>query len=303
MANFRFQLEKYSGIKSRYRCPSCKTRNSFARYIDIEHNKHLSTYVGRCNRESKCSYHYTPKQYFKNRCIRPEITSPGSSTAHTEKPVSYISKYWQEKSLRYYSQNNFVQFLLSLFDEEKVASLINNYQIGTSKKWKGATIFWQSDVNNRIRTGKIILYDPVIGKRIRKPYDHIGWIHKELKLTGYNLQQCLFGEHLLLKHKNKTVAIAEGEKTALICSMFFPEYLWLATGGICNLNLSKLKPLIERKVILFPDLDAYDSWSKKADELLEHMDISVSRHHFFISSVNKRILGDDLADYLIRGRV
>jgi hypothetical protein len=36
--------------------------------------EHIHPSVGRCNRESNCGYHYTPKQYFQVNfalCIKP----------------------------------------------------------------------------------------------------------------------------------------------------------------------------------------------------------------------------------------
>jgi hypothetical protein len=42
----------------------------------------------------------------------------------------------------------------------RTQELIAQFYIGTSKHWPGATIFWQIDHQGRIRTGKIMLYDP-----------------------------------------------------------------------------------------------------------------------------------------------
>lgn len=57
------QLETYRGTKSRYTCPACNSKGVFVRYKD-ERGEYLSNDVGRCNRETKCGYHYKPKQYF-----------------------------------------------------------------------------------------------------------------------------------------------------------------------------------------------------------------------------------------------
>jgi len=62
---YRFTLQKYSGPSSKYRCPSCNQQRRFTRYIDTETGEQLPDHVGRCDREDKCGYHYTPKQYFK----------------------------------------------------------------------------------------------------------------------------------------------------------------------------------------------------------------------------------------------
>ena len=62
------------------------------------------------------------------------------------------------------------------------------------------------------------------------------------------------------------VVIVESEKTALICSMIFPEYIWLATGGC-----SHIKPIVwirgvlsKRKFLLFPDTGEYEYWKREA---------------------------------------
>ena len=59
------------------------------------------------------------------------------------------------------------------------------------------------------------------------------WVHTNLKAAyllqpEWRLTQCLFGEHLLNdKDKvNATVALVESEKTAVICSLLLPEYIW-----------------------------------------------------------------------------
>ena len=65
MNTYRFTLEKYRGISTRYTCPQCGRKHTFTRYIDTENNnQYISDNVGKCNRLDKCGYHYTPKQYF-----------------------------------------------------------------------------------------------------------------------------------------------------------------------------------------------------------------------------------------------
>ena len=65
MNTYRFILEKYRGISTRYTCPQCGRKHTFTRYIDTENNnQYLSDKVGKCNRLDKCGYHYTPRQYF-----------------------------------------------------------------------------------------------------------------------------------------------------------------------------------------------------------------------------------------------
>ena len=55
---------------------------------------------------------------------------------------------------------------------------------------------------------------------------------------NWELTKCLFGEHLLsaIDEKQKTVALVESEKTAIIASSIMPKYIWLATGGKSQFN-------------------------------------------------------------------
>ena len=55
-------------------------------------------------------------------------------------------------------------------------------------------------------------------------------------------------------NKNKTIILVESEKTALVCALHLPEYIWLAYGGINGLTMNKLDVLIGHKVILVPDI-------------------------------------------------
>ena len=90
----------------------------------------------------------------------------------------------------------------------------------------------------------------------------------------WRLTQCLFGEHLLHDKVNANVALVESEKTAVICSLLLPEYIWLATGGKSRFN-DRLMVLKGRKVTDFPDIDGYDEWRKKAKNY-PMLDITIS---------------------------
>jgi len=78
MENFIFTLEKYHGTASRHTCPNCSARREFSRYIDAN-GKYLANEVGKCNRESKCNYHLTPKEYFLLNPAQKGIVGKASS--------------------------------------------------------------------------------------------------------------------------------------------------------------------------------------------------------------------------------
>lgn len=302
----RFILEPYSGIGSRYQCPApdCKKGKTFSRYIDTETGEQLPDHVGRCNREINCSYHYTPKQYFDDTGQPFESESkpfkPVRATARPEpKPVSFIPTEALKGSLKGYEGNHLATYLNSLFCEDITSQLIGRYFIGSSKHWAGSTVFWQIDSQGKVRVGKIMLYNPTTGKRVKKPYNHITWTHKALKLPDFNLKQCFFGEHLL-KDKTKPVAIVESEKTAIIASQYLPQFIWLAVGSLTNLSQNRCAILQGRLVTLFPDLNAFDKWQDKAKSLTGMASITVSDLLERKATMQEKEQGLDLADYLIR---
>lgn len=295
----RFILLPYKGPSSRRNCPSCGAKREMAPYLDTQTGEILPDHVGRCNRELHCGYHYTPKQFFAEE--RPYLNVGRIQPREEVKPISFIEFDNLEKSTRAYQSNNFYLFLVSLFGKAAAVSLCAKYFVGTSKYWPGATIFWQIDSVGKLRTGKIMLYDAITGKRVRQPKDHITWVHSVLKLPEFNLKQCFFGEHLLTEDPDKTVCLVESEKTAIICAHFFPKFIWIATGGKngCRwTNKEVFKVLASRKVILYADSNAYNDWTEKASRLYD-FDVTVSDYIESRLTDEKKKLGIDIADLLL----
>ncbi|MBV5312759.1 MAG: hypothetical protein JZU47_05650 [Prolixibacteraceae bacterium] len=273
----------------------------------------MADHVGRCNREQNCSYHYTPKQYFHDhpeqsstnpQALRPNPTFSNFQIPKFSNTPSFIPESILQNSLSNYKHNHFSTFLKSIFDPASVTHLINTYFIGTSKNWPGSTVFWQIDCQGNIRDGKIMLYDPANGHRIKQPFNHITWAHSALKLKDFNLQQCFFGEHLLNLHPTLPVSIVESEKTAVIASVYFPQFIWLATGGKhgCKWTTPTVLNFLKgRHITLWPDIKAYDDWKLKANELSKSgLRVTISNLLEQVSTDSEREAGLDIADYLIR---
>ncbi len=307
MSQHRFELEKYKGMSTRHTCPECGEKRCFVRYIDTEGSIDFPDHVGRCNREDKCGYHFTPKQYFEQNPERREKATESSRPAAPPpppKPTSYIDSDMLSKTLKGYENNNFAKFLSSHLGEEAMQNLCSRYLLGSSKYWSGATVFWQIDIEGKVRTGKIMLYDPKSGRRVKDPHPHITWVHSALKEENFNLKQCFFGEHLLTLETEKTVAIVESEKSAMIAAHYLPSMLWLATGGKNGcLNRENIIKLRGRKVILFPDLGATEEWRSKAD-LFEESDVAVRLFDYLDKRATdaQRNEGYDIADFLLESK-
>lgn len=306
MTEFQFQLE---GNSKKHPCPQCGQKR-LVRYVD-QQGQYLPDEYGRCDREQSCGYHVKPSRTnsYHPVPIAPSTSSTTgtrgtSSTTGTSSTNSTVPVKIFKASRTGYNQNYLVQWLTTSFNTDIATELIRRYHIGTSKHWPGSTVFWQIDRKGKIRSGKIMLYNPGTGKRVKEPFNHVTWVHKALKLPDFRLKQCLFGEHLL-NDTGRKIAIVESEKTAILASVYIPSLIWLACGSLTGLTSKKCEALEGRTVtvILFPDLGAFEKWQNRADELNR----KITGARFVVSDFlekhsteQEKQQGLDLADYLTR---
>jgi hypothetical protein len=298
METYRYSLDNSRPTKL-FICPWCG-KKKLKRYVDTFSKEYLHADVGKCERIDNCTYHYTPKQYFKEYGIKNEYKPFVLPKPTPIKPISYIAQDLVEKSMTH-PNNCFVEYLKALFGNSKAEELRLKFNIGTSRYWQGASVFWQIDNNDRIRSGKVMLYNPKIGKRIKEPFNHIQWVHSILKISDFNLAQCLFGLHqLTIENNQKPIAIVESEKTVVLMTVIDPKFLWMASGGK-NLNIELFKPIKGRKITLFPDLNCFEAWEVKATEIRKlGGSIHVSEILETVATEKDREDGLDIADYLIK---
>ena len=298
MSTHRFILEPYKGVSTRHTCPNCHHQRCFSKYIDTEMQIQFPEYVERCDHEQKCGYHFTPRDYFEQNPYEKDKFAEKENSFRSYAPIkeaqpvatSYMDLDIVNQSLRGYSANK-----LTL-------NLMKRYKVGTSKYWDGATVFWQTDNQSKVRTGKIMLYNSETGKRIKEPYNHVTWVHSVLHKGDYNLKQCFFGEHLLSEDKSRPVALVESEKTAIIASYYLPQFLWIASGGKNGcFNVNSLSVLAGRSVVLFPDLGATNYWQSKIS-LMKSCGIEVQMFDYLEANAteDERKEGYDIADYLLK---
>ena len=283
--------------------------HSFTYYVD-DNEEPLDPNCGRCDHESRCGYHYTPADFFrdhpKDPLAKKHFVPKMQTIPLMPKPLCTLPFRYVQQSASYNS--TFVRFLCSLFDRDVLDSptirrLGELYALGATKD--RAVIFWQIDLRGRVRSGKIMRYGDD-GHRIKNDGGGADWVHARLirdkRLPpDWQLTQCLFGEHLLnwSTNRDKVVAIVESEKSALIGAACFPDYLWLATGGKSQLSVDKMKALSGRTVILFPDVDGYHEWKEKAKELI-FCKVTVSDVLEKNATDAERAAKIDIADWLIR---
>ena len=177
---------------------------------------------------------------------------------------------------------------------QRIDKVLEAYHLGTNRH-NGMTIFWQIDEQQRVRTGKMMLYRQD-GHRDRITRYNFDWVHSALSrhwdderhemtydppypfpdLFDPSKQepiQTLFGMHLLNAYGQAgQVNIVESEKTAIIMATAYGNHsgdVWMACGGIEMLNRERLAPIIKqhRRIVLYPDRDGIDRWRAKAENL------------------------------------
>lgn len=323
MKSYRYILQPYKGTSTRHTCPACNHKGEFSLYIDTETGEPVNESVGKCNREMNCGYHYTPAEFFKDN---PDSQQPIAQreTKQIQQPISVEIPKEFIPTQDCIEHNNLFVFMTALFGEQTTRNLFETYKVGTSKHWRNdggySCVFPQIDKGGKLRQLKVIAYNPSNGKRLHKEHfaekhtkngyipdeggsDKVWFAGKHL-LNDFNAQltQCFFGEHLIAKHS--IVGIVESEKTAMIASIYFPDCVWLATGGKngCKWTSESVAKVLKGKtVVLYPDLKCFDEWTAKADKLnAMGINTQVSSLLERTATEEERERGLDLADFLIK---
>ncbi len=237
-----------------------------------------------------------------------------------------------ESSIGHYERNKLAFLLYQHFGVSIGNDLLERFRIGTSSRWSGACVFWYIDEQNRKRGGQIKLFgddwhtvkyvDRDGRKRTKTDWVHSAYAYRcdqkkqvypdwlQAYIDQREFSPCLFGlSQLLTTPSNQAVAIVEAPKTAILCTPYFPQFVWLAIGALSYLNvretgLQRMAPLKGRNIVLFPDLSkngsTYAKWRKVADELQSYgFQIVVSDYLEQRATDEGRIDGLDLADYLL----
>jgi len=313
---YKFSLKKGS---SKSICPECG-KKTFVRYVNNVTGECLPSQYGRCDRESKCSYHNKPvfekDQDFKLYKVFAPKPKP--------QPLTAIPFEVLAETLTNYEQNVFIQNLLQRvafpFEPCDIESVISLYYLGTVHS--GAVAFPFIDIQNNIRAIQVKQFDET-NHTTKTTFLHSILKYQYLQrgsllpnwLPAYELNEikvsCLFGEHLLNKYPLNPVALVEAPKSAIYGTLYFglpnvPErFIWLAVYNLSSLNVDKCKALKGREVVLFPDLSkdgkAFDLWNSKLNELntIKGARFTISDLLEIQAGEAERLSGCDIADYLI----
>jgi hypothetical protein len=253
--DYRYILDKSN---KKHLCPECNEK-TFVLYLDKYTDDYLQEHYGRCDRESKCSYHLNPYQDGYARDIRMLGNGKDAGDMIMEKqnrklkPAPepfFIPNEVLRQTLKGYEQNVFIQNLLSRvaypFDTDYIEKVIAHYYLGTICEGyrAGGVTFPFIDQDENVRAIQVKQFDkenhttgtdflhsvyskhPFINNS--SPFDKETGIRRQI-LPDWIIQyrnndlkvSCLFGEHLLNKYPFNPIALVEAPKTAIYGTLYF----------------------------------------------------------------------------------
>lgn len=317
----RYILEKGS---KKHHCPGCN-KKTFVLYIDTETGNYLPEQYGRCDRESKCSYHLNPYLDGFAKAIQEQERGNGSRLPNNwrpqlkttipqpqPEPVFFdFETFKQTLQSERYEKNTFIQNLFYRvqfpFEVDEVTKVIQLYRLGTVANGyrAGANTFPFIDVKGNIRAVQVKQFDE------QNHTTSTDFLHSIIEnhhtqnnkplpewLEAYIKQDkrisCLFGEHLLNKYHSNPVALVEAPKTAVYGTLYFglpetPESLiWLAVYNKSSFSFDKIKVLQGRFVYVFPDLSKDGNTFKEWETKAKEYESRLSGTRFIFSDLLER---------------
>lgn len=206
-----------------------------------------------------CEYKTTKQTTFL-QAHKPETNEPPREPFSKNK-IAQSHLHYKETALYHWFCN--LEWL-AVSDIDRVFEL---YQMGGSAFGKDyfhtfcGTAFPYINREGVCYTYKLVIYNPETGRSKSNDGKRYGIT------TKGGCAPCFFGEHLLTLRPDAPVEIVESEKSALMAAIYYPEKIWMACGGLEQLNESKIKALKGRKIILCPDRDGYAKWREFAVKL------------------------------------
>lgn len=279
---YRFKLMPGTAANLQH-CPRCQQKR-MSPYLDTITGRILEGF-GRCNRESSCGFMRIPER---------EPGQPGQMVEVLPAPKRervqrvHFSYQWYNDLDR---PGLFRDYIRRNFGEQKLARTFERFGLGQySDQGRDYAVHWHIDEQSNLHTAKLMEYELRTNKAGRevlkrtKRNGSINWLHRkfgQLSCEGQPITfgdgahdemwtQTLYGLQQLEYMKSEIVCIVEGYKAAIIASLYFPRYVWIAADSVSTLTaydrqqLPLMQPLRGRRIYLLPDFDAMGKWNHAA---------------------------------------
>ncbi len=325
---------RYVWTTEKYTCPECGYKGKYQRYIDRLTDELLPEKYGRCERINSCCYDCKPAPLLLNN-EQAENSNYQSITNHDIYSIDdeMCTNLYNNEYLKYlHNRNNldsmFIDNICRLFGSEIVLKTKEEYGIAITYD---NSLIYPYFFNGFLINGKIISYLADF-HRANHPqwlsnYNFYGIyefvdgkernVYKESEYNDSGYRGCLplFGWDLIAKYPDKKVCVVEAEKTAFICSILMPQYVWVATGQKQLLKPYKFPYNTHRDYYIFPDMDGNldnsyytDYWTEQAEIVayncppFKHKVIDYTPNYLNDMGLGNglRMSGSDIADIFLK---
>jgi hypothetical protein len=279
-------------------CPKCGKRK-FRPYLDKKTGEVLEDF-GACNRAENCGFSRFPSEIIeRDKALRalkhgeplpPPLqvrTKPAEEFALPSETPRVQEVFWDWGAWHFFEGQSERAGLLGGWLRERFGpdteDAIRERFTFNSYDFHGRIyeVFWHISLPANLHTAHLIEMrregDRL--KRAKVPGANL-WLHKLPAFVEEAPEvwtQTLFGLPQLQTFKNlpplkNPVRVVEGYRTAIVCSLYFPEFVWLGASSLQGLSLysyTVCEPLRPYCIELFPDLSlqAVEEWTKHAEEL------------------------------------
>ena len=284
---------RYIWTKELFTCPECGY-GKYQRFIDVVTGELLPEEFGHCGRINSCAYDRRPETLFINEDeeVKVIIEVNNYDLYDIDKDVSTILEKEQQINItnNETTPNKFIKNLYQMFGVDNVNRSLISYRLGWSRITNNPNIHnnisYPYYFKGSLINSKIVFYNE---DQHRNKQIDITWLNhrctgydfgtSQLSGIAYKYTLPLFGWDLLdlPENKSKKVCIVEAEKSAFICSILMPEYVWLATGQKQLLKQYKLPYNSHREFYLFADMDMtkdgkqyFEYWQEQAQIIADN---------------------------------
>ena len=237
-------MQKKGFKKNRVICPKCGVK-AFAPFKDSEDNSE-----GHCHCCNETIFNDTEKRFVETKFEMPEANK--SYYVVPQREISNIKANNAISTLSRYLVANFPNADKAM----KAYRLLSN----DTK----TAVYQYIDEAGNVSALKYMQYLEN-GHRDKENSKANSYEYPDFQEFKQKKRKVLFGSHLLATAP-AVIGVVESEKTAIILRCFFPEIVFLATGGSAGFSFLRIVLNNDQNVIIYPDGDAYNQWLEVAEE-------------------------------------
>jgi hypothetical protein len=275
MSNYTWKLDDRPG-RRKDTCPSCHQK-TLVRYINSETGD-IHPDAGRCDRENSCTHWVKPAAQIINQSYStPSVIEVKFLAPDTAKVLKIQND----------TTSSFHDSIIKIGKKSKAETLehLKKWGVGTHED---KTAFIYKNEKGEAENIKYVKFEGFNRSKSIPPY------YEKFTSEGKYIKH-FFGRHLVT---DKIICLVESEKDAILSSLIYPQFEWLATGGNNGISEDKYAFLLGKTVYYICQGDAAGRENSAIKRLR-----SWNIEHSVIDLFPERTDGYDISDAIQEGIV